>query len=156
MCVASRASALTLPLTASSMSPMSSGVEAHWRVPADEFNRFVQARAGTKYRRNAKPPHLINVLARNRTAGNHENILQSTLAQRLHNPGKQCEVGTRKNAQPDHIDVLLQRGVGDHLWRLKQSGVNNLHSSIPKRADHHLSPAVMSVEAWFCDQYPNR
>ena len=54
--------------------------------------------------------------------------------------------------EADHVDVFLQRGLGDHLGRLAQAGVDDLHAGVAQGARDDLGAAVVAIEAGLGDQ----
>ena len=77
------------------------------------------------------------------------------VAQRLDDARKQLHVRAGEDAQADDVDVLLQRGLGDHLRRLADAGVDDLHAGVAQRARDDLGPAVVTVEAGLGDEDAN-
>src|SRR5215207_2106564 len=149
MCVARRASARTFPASASSTRLTSDD------VVANEFDRVSQTRSWAE---NGRDPHtldLVDILARDRAAGNDEHVVELALTQGLHDPGKVREMGTGKNAKSDHVNVFLQRGICNHFGRLEQASVDHLHPCISEGAHHYLRTAIVSVETRLGDQYPD-
>ena len=61
-----------------------------------------------------------------------------------------------EDRQADDVDVLLHRGRGDHLRRLVQAGVDDLHAGVAQRGGDDLGAAVVAVEAGLGDQNANR
>ena len=61
--------------------------------------------------------------------------------------GEDGHVRAREDADPDHVDVFLDRRGHDHLRRLVQPGVDDLHAGVAQRARHDLGAAIVSVEA---------
>src|SRR5688500_15695779 len=108
MCVAIRASARALPSSASSTRPILGRVFAHWSVIANKRDGFVQACSRPKNRGDAQVTNFVDVILRNRSTGHHENIVEAILMERIHDAGKQREMGAREDAQPDYVDILLQ------------------------------------------------
>ena len=56
-------------------------------------------------------------------------------------------VRARQDRQPDHVDVLLEGGRGDHLGRLAEAGVDDLEALVAQAAGEHLGAPVVAVEA---------
>ena len=52
------------------------------------------------------------------------------------------------------VGVLLERGLGDHLGRLEQAGVDDLEAGVAQRAGDDLGPTVVPVEAGLGDHDP--
>src|SRR6185369_6634498 len=49
-------------------------------------------------------------------------------------------------------DVLLDRGLGDHLGGLVEAGVDHLEAGVTERARYHLRAAVVPVEPGLRDE----
>ena len=62
----------------------------------------------------------------------------------------------RQDRQPDHIDVLLERGRGDHLGRLAETRVDDLEALVAQSPGEHLGAPVMAVEAGLRDEHLER
>ena len=69
------------------------------------------------------------------------------------NLGKQNHVRSRKDAEADHVHVFLKSGFDDHLRRLANACVDDLHACVAKGASDDLGPSIMSVQSGFCDQH---
>jgi hypothetical protein len=63
-------------------------------------------------------------------------------------------VGAGEHGEPDCVDVLVDRGGGDRLWRLEQPRVDHLVAGVAQDAGDDLDPPVMAVEADLGDQDP--
>src|SRR3990170_5838706 len=57
-----------------------------------------------------------------------------------------------KDREPDGIDVLLQRGVGDHLGGLPQAGVDDFHPGVAQGAGDDLRSSIMAIQAGLGNQ----
>src|SRR5258706_5270640 len=60
-----------------------------------------------------------------------------------------------EDAQADHIDIFLQRGFGNHLWRLAQTSVDHFHPGVTQGARNYLRAPIMTIESRFGDQHTN-
>jgi len=56
-----------------------------------------------------------------------------------------------KNGEADDVNVFLDGGGGDHLGRLAQAGVDDLHAGVAEGAGDDFGAAVVSVEAGLGD-----
>ena len=59
---------------------------------------------------------------------------------------------TGEAGQPDRIDVLLYRRLGDLRRCLSQARVDDLETRIAQRPRDHLGPAVVTVQTGLCNQ----
>ena len=71
------------------------------------------------------------------------------LAMRL---GHQVAMAAGQDAQPDGIDVLVDRDARDVVGRLAQTGVDDLGASVAQRQGDDLGADVVAVEAGLGDQ----
>ena len=60
-----------------------------------------------------------------------------------------------EDAEADNVDVLLQRGVDDHLGGLAQAGVDDFHAGIAQGAGDDFGAAIVAVEARLGNKYSN-
>ena len=96
---------------------------------------------------------LRNVDVRDDAADEHAHVVETLLAQQLHQPRADVHVRAAQDRQADDVGILLQRGRGDLLGRLPQAGIDHLHAGIPQRAGDDLGAAVVAVEARFGDHH---
>ena len=57
-----------------------------------------------------------------------------------------------QDREADDVDVLLLGGIGDHLRRLAQAGVDHLEALVAQPAGEDLGAAIVAVEARLGDQ----
>jgi hypothetical protein len=65
-------------------------------------------------------------------------------------------MGAVVHRQPDHVDVLLAGGLGDHGRSLAQSGVDHLDAGVAQDAGDDLGAAIVPVEPDLGDQDAKR
>ena len=70
--------------------------------------------------------------------------------------GKSVMCAPERIERPIGVDVLLDRGLGDHLGRLVQAGVDHLEAGVAERARDDLGAAVVAVEPGLGDQDAER
>ena len=68
-------------------------------------------------------------------------------AQQLEHARKERHVRAAQDREADDVDVFLHRGGRDHLRRLVQPGVDDLHAGVAERGGDDLRAAVVAVEA---------
>ena len=73
--------------------------------------------------------------------------------ERIENGGKERVVRPGHDRQPHRIDILLNGGHGDHLRRLADAGVDDLHTRVAQSPGNDLCPPVMAVQTRLGDQY---
>src|SRR5438445_358774 len=89
------------------------------------------------------------------TTGRPEVVWAGRVEQRPH-AREQGEVRHRQDRETHDVHVLLDRGLGDHLRGLVQTGVDHLHPGVPQRRGHDLGTAVVPVEARLGDEHADR
>ena len=64
-------------------------------------------------------------------------------------------LNARQQADAEHVDVLLDRGLDNFLGRAVQAGIDHVHAGVAKGARDHLDPAIVSVEADLGEEHPD-
>jgi len=93
--------------------------------------------------------------ARESCRNNDENIACAFLFEQSCHPGHDGVVRAGEDAQAHAVDIFLERGIDDHLRRLSQAGVDDLHAGVAQSARDHLGAAVMAVQAGFGNKDAN-
>lgn len=62
-------------------------------------------------------------------------------------------MGSGQNGHTDAVDILLQGRFDNLLRALPQTGINNFHTGITKSPRHDKSPAVVTIESRFGNEY---
>jgi len=62
-------------------------------------------------------------------------------------------MSTGKTAQTNQINILLYRRTDYLLGCLVQANIDNLKASIPIRPGDDFSSPVMTIQAWFGNEY---
>ncbi len=75
------------------------------------------------------------------------------LFEQIHDARDDRIVCTRKNRQPDDVNVFLHGGAYDHLRSLTQAGVDDFHASIAQSSRNDLGASVMPVKTRLRDQH---
>ena len=89
-------------------------------------------------------------------AHGHEHVVHPALGEELGHPRHERHVGARQDRQADDVDVLLERGRGDHLGRLSQARVDDLEPLVTQAPGEDLGTAIMAVEPGLRDQHLER
>ena len=84
-----------------------------------------------------------------------QHVVHVVLLEQVHHARHDGVVRAGEDAEADDVDVLLQRGGDDHLGRLAQAGVDDLHAGIAQRAGNDFGAAIVAVEAWLGNKYSN-
>ena len=116
----------------------------------------IQGRTRTKNCGDTVRSQLRNVVLRNRTAQNHQDIFRILLSQQRHDPRDQGIVSTGEDAEADTIHVLFDSCMDNTFRRLAQTRVEHFHARIPQGVGDHFGTAVVTVEARFGDQDTDR
>ncbi len=114
---------------------------------ADELHDVIHRSAGLKDCRHADFLEAFDVLIGDNAADQHQHVIHFILLEQVHNARHDRVVRTRENRESDDLNIFLERGIDDHLWRLPQTGVDDLHASIAQRPGDYLRAAVMTVKA---------
>ena len=115
-------------------------------------DRILQARPRSEDLGDA---HLLDdryVVVRDGAAGDHQDIVAPDLAQFLDDRGEEGEVRAGEDAQADNVHVLLQRRRDNHLRRLADAGVNDLHPRVAQCPYNHFRAAIVTIEARLGDE----
>src|SRR6266700_3184943 len=113
----------------------------------NEFHDLIHGGAGLEDGGDTRFLQRIYVLVGDNSAEDQQHIVHLVLLEQIHYTGNDRIVRTRKNREPDDVDVFLQRGINDHFGSLAQAGVDDFHSGVAKGAGYHFCAAVMTVEA---------
>src|SRR5260370_22843992 len=89
----------------------------------------------------------VYVLFRDSATHEHQHVVNVILFEQLHDAGNDGVMSAGENRETDYRHVFLQRGADDHLRRLAQAGVDDLHAGVAQSAGNHLGAAVVAVEA---------
>ena len=79
-------------------------------------------------------------------------MIRSCFAQESGDFGQQPVVRSRKDREPDRVDIFLYRRRGNLLGGLAQAGVDHLETGVAEGACNHFGSAVMPVQTGFGDQ----
>ena len=104
---------------------------------------------------HAKLEETLNILVRNDSA-NDDRDGCVLFGQQLDNSRRKGEMGARKHREADHVNVFVDGGGRDHLWRLTKTGVDDLHAGVTQDSSHNLHTAVMTIKAHFGHQHTRR
>ena len=66
----------------------------------------------------------------NDAADENGDVGHAFVAEEFHELGADGVVGAGENREADDVDVFLDGGGGDHLWRLAEAGVHDLHAGV--------------------------
>jgi hypothetical protein len=123
---------------------------------ADEGDRGVERGAGAE---DGGDPLLLeecHILFRNGAADDNQYVACALLFEQRGHAGHDGVVCTGEDAQTDAVDVFLEGGVDDHLRRLPEAGVDNLHTGVAQRPGDDLGSSVVAVQARLGDQDTDR
>jgi len=97
-----------------------------------------------------------DVISRDDAPKEHREIGEAPQLQFLHDARDKRHVRSGQDRQPDNVDVLLQRGLGDHCGRLPQPCIDDLHTGIAKRPRHDFGSSIVAIQAGFGNQHADR
>src|SRR5262245_4255102 len=98
-------------------------------------------------------PKPVLVRHRNRSTDHDVDVVGSGCAQGVHHLTGELDVRAAEDAQPDDVDVLLQRGGHDLLRPLPDAGVDDLAAGVAQGARDQLGAAVVPAQARLGDQH---
>jgi hypothetical protein len=119
---------------------------------ADEFNDVLGGGAGKKDFGDAGLLQSRDVGFGNDAADEDGDVGHALVVEKFHELRANGVVGTREDREADDVDVFLDGGGGDHLRRLTQAGVDDLHARIAQSASDYFRAAVVAIKARFGDQ----
>ena len=92
---------------------------------------------------------------RDDAAAGDQDVVAPLLAQQLEHAREERHVRAAQDRQADDVDVFLDGGGRDHLGRLVQAGVDDLHAGVAQRRGDDLGAAIVTVEAGLGDEHAN-
>src|SRR2546426_8834526 len=116
-------------------------------VLLEELDDLLERHSGTEDALEARLLQLRDVLRGDDPAARDDDVRGLLLLQDLHDAREERHVRAAEGAEPDRVDVLLDRRRHDVLRRLPQARVDDLHARVPEGARDHLHPAVVAVQA---------
>ena len=115
-----------------------------WSCPARTPRRRPASRRGWMSSSGMIPPTVTSTSSR------------PDSGQQLRDARHERHVRARQDRQADHVDVLLERGRGDHLGRLAKAGVDDFEALVAQPAREHLGAAVVAVQSGLGDEHLER
>jgi hypothetical protein len=64
----------------------------------------------------------------------------------------QDHMGPGQHGNPDNVDILGNRLLGDFTRRFVQTAIDHFMSGLVQGAGNHFGADIVTVEAWFGDQ----
>src|SRR6266404_4589481 len=116
-------------------------------VRPDPVDDLLRGGAGREDPGDAGPGEHRHVLVGDDAAAEDQLVAAAPLAELLDHGGKECQVRTGEDREPDRIHVLLDGRFGHHLGRLVEARVDHLEARVAQRPGDDLGAAVMPVEA---------
>src|SRR5208282_117979 len=116
-------------------------------VLANKLHDVVHRGAGLEDGGHADFLEPFDILIGDDAADHYHHIIHFVLLQQVHHARHDGVVRAREDRQPDDLHVFLERRADNHLRRLAQAGVDDLHAGIAEGAGNNLGAAVMAVEA---------
>src|SRR4051794_15536841 len=122
---------------------------------ANEGDDFLERSTGLEYLRDPDVLEFPRIFVWNDAPDDHEDVSHLLFAQKFHDARHYRVVCSRQNGQPNHLNVLLQGSIDNHLRCLPETGVDHFHASVAKSTSDNLRAAVVSIEAGFGNEYTN-
>jgi Transmembrane secretion effector len=101
-------------------------------------------------------PHRLDggdILVGENAAGHHQDVVGAVLAQQFHHLGEDRHVRAGEDAHQDGVHVLLDSRLDDHLRRLANASVDDLHPGVAQGPRDHLRATIVPVEAGLRHQH---
>ena len=111
--------------------------------------------AGAKELSDALRLQYLHVFLGDDAAAGHEDVAAPLGLQQLDDAREERHVRAGEDREADDVDVLLHRRARDHLRRLVEAGVDDLHAGITQRGGDDLRAAVVAVETGLGDEHSN-
>src|SRR5579884_2023091 len=108
----------------------------------DPVDQVLRRGFGVEDVADAEGLELRDVVFLDHAAADHDDVVDLALHQQLHDAREDGHVRAGEDAHADDVDVLLDRGVHDHLGRLVQTRVDDFHPRVAERAGDDLRAAV--------------
>ena len=89
------------------------------------------------------------------TAAGEQDVVAPLLAPQLQHAREERHVGAAEDREAHDVDVLLDGGGRDHLGRLVEARVDDLHAGVAQRGRDHLGAAIVPVEPRLGDEHAN-
>jgi len=99
----------------------------------DVVDQIRRRRARAEELADALRVQLVHILLRDDAATGEEKVVAAGFGEEILDACEQRHVGAAQHRQADNIHVLLNGGVGDHLRRLVQPGVDDFHAGVAAR-----------------------
>src|SRR4029079_6008998 len=131
----------------------STGLLLH--VFVDELHDVLRVRTRAEDRAETEFRQRRGVLFRDDATAEQQDVFDAALLQLLDNPGKQLQVRSGEDAEPNDVDIFLQGRFGDHLRCLPDAGVDDFAAGITQGADHDFRAGVMPIAAGLGDEDAN-
>ena len=123
---------------------------------ADEGHSRVERRARAKDSSDSGCLERLDVLLRDCAAENNQDVGSLPFLKQRKDARNDDIVRAGQDAEPDAVHVLLDGGIDDHLRRLSQTGIDDLHAGVAKCSCDYFRAAVMAVEARLGNQHADR
>src|SRR5574341_55062 len=133
-----------------------SGLDVLGGPLGDVANEVGGGAAGPEQLPDAPPLERLHILGGNDAAAGDQDVDPDGIAQQLLHPWEQGQVGTRQDRESHDVHVLLNRGLGEHLRRLMQARVDDLHAGVAQRRGHDFGAPVVSVQPRLGDEHADR
>src|SRR5689334_9553463 len=91
----------------------------------------------------------LDVVLGDDPAAKNDDVGGPFAAQRLDDGREERVVRAAHDGETNRVDVLLNRGAGDHLRRLVKTRVDDLEARVAQGTGDDLCPAIVAVEAGF-------
>ena len=119
---------------------------------ADVIDEIGRRRSGAEQLARTETLELVHVFLRDDSAAGDQHVVAAGFAEQVEHAREQRHVRPAQDREPDDVRIFLDGGVRDHLRRLMEARVDDLHPGVAERGRDDLRSAIVAVEAGFCDQ----
>lgn len=124
-------------------------------VRPDEGDDILGRSSGKENLRDALIFQYGDVLGRHNSSNQDERIIHSIFAEKVDDARAEGLMSPAEDRDTDGINILLKGRGGNHLRRLSEPGVNDLHSRVAECTGDDLRSTVVTVQARLGHQNPN-
>jgi len=123
------------------------------RVLADEVNDLVHPGARCEDRAHSEFFQTRHIFIGDDSAAKDDYVCQPCFPRQINDSREKCHMRAGQNRQPDRIDVFLHGSAHDHLGSLAETGVDDFHPGVSKRARDDFDAAIVPVKSGLREEY---
>ncbi len=117
--------------------------------PVDDLGK---GRPGCEHPRNALVAQFVDVLVGDDTSSEYHDSVEATGLELSHDGREHGAVSPGKRREADCVDILLERDLGNRLWRLAQTRIDDLKSGVSQCHCDDFGTPIVAIESRLGDQ----